>query len=74
MKNKQKAKRTTNDVSIASMSFPHLDNNSMIHEQANQVSFSFFFIIKLKPLQNFNDLNPLILFESSFSIFTKSRC
>lgn len=48
---KQKAKRTTNDVTIATMSFSHLDNNSVIHEQANQVSF--FSIIKLKPFANF---------------------
>lgn len=39
MKNKQKAKRTTNDVTIATMSFSHLDNNIMIHEETNQVSF-----------------------------------
>lgn len=61
--NKQKAKRSTNDVTIATMSFPHLDNNSMIHDQANQVSFSCFSIIKLKPFANFFFItNPLILF------------
>ena len=39
MKTKQKAKRTTNDIKIASMSFLHLDNNTMIHKLTNQVSF-----------------------------------
>lgn len=51
MKNKQKAKRTANDITIATMSFLHLDNSSMIHKLTNQVSF--FSIIKLKPFANF---------------------
>ena len=37
MKNKQKAKRTANDVTIATMSFSHLNNSIVIHEQTNQV-------------------------------------
>ena len=36
---KQKAKRTGNDVAIAPMSFLHLNNSIVIHEQTNQVSF-----------------------------------
>lgn len=51
MKSIQKAKRPTNDVTIATMSFSQLDNNSMMHEQTNQVAF--FPIIKLKPFANF---------------------
>lgn len=60
MKNKQKAKRTTNDVTIATMSFSHLDNNIMIHEETNQVSF--FPPSNKSLLLIFYDLNPLILF------------
>lgn len=46
MKNKQKAKRTANDVTIATMSFSHLNNSIVIHEQTNQVSFFFHHQIK----------------------------
>lgn len=51
MKNKQKAKKTANDVTIATMSFSHLNNSIVIHEQTNQVSF--FSIIKLKTFATF---------------------
>lgn len=57
-----KGQRATNDVTIATMSFSHSDNNSMIHEITSQSFFlpssnySFFFFA------NFHDLDPLILF------------